>query len=62
MKTVQKRPTPPAKLRAIVDLLRAGWTREEIMRKERICRRTYYYRLAEIRRIESAPPAADDDD
>lgn len=42
----------PAKLEAFAILRREGQTRDEITRALGICRRTYFYWLAELRRIE----------
>ncbi len=54
MQSLPKTPTDPTKLRAIVDLSRAGWSRSEIMEFFKISEVTYYRRLAEIRRRRQA--------
>jgi hypothetical protein len=62
MLTVQRKPkaTDPDQLRAIVAFLKDGWTREEICRHFGFKRRTFFYRLAEIRRIRAAKERKDD--
>jgi hypothetical protein len=63
MLTVQRkpRPTDPYQLRAIIDLQARGWTREEICLHFGFKRRTYYYRLEEIRRIQEEKGRGDMD-
>ena len=57
MPTVPKTSTDPHQLRAIIDLRRAGWNRQEITVVLNISQRTYYNRLAEInaRRVAASP-------
>jgi DNA invertase Pin-like site-specific DNA recombinase len=43
----------PQQLRAVRDLLRAGWRAADIMRALGISRATYYRRAGELSRLES---------
>lgn len=53
MPYLPKTPTDPLKLRAIVDLRRAGWSPEEITVAFGISKSTLKRRFAEIRRLQA---------
>lgn len=58
METAQRKKTDPVQLRALADLLRLGYTAEEVQHALGLSRATYYRRLQELeaRRAEASRP------
>lgn len=58
METAQRKKPDPVQLRALADLIRLGYTAEEIQQSLGLSRATYYRRLQELeaRRTEATRP------